>query len=193
MVMPVTYLPFSPTEEIFFESIKLLTRHPEFGFSSFAECHVKYEEPASVRDMVRVISVKLFTDEMFKKLVVSSKAKSKDCVGLPTGIIPKDDEDAVLMTVNKIRNICSALEIEINATGVKSVKNAELESLINDIKDVIKAHRKQSDEEHKLPDKTYDNIFSSISHWSNPAADRCNASRSSRRHRNSFRHDQEGY
>jgi len=157
---------------IFFESIKLLTRHPEFGLSSFAECYVKYEEPASVWDMVRVISVKPFTDEMFKKLLISSMAKSKECVGLPTGIIPKDDEDAVMMTVNKIRNICSALETEINATGVKSVKNAELENLINDIKDVIKAHRKQSDEEHKLPDKTYDNIFSSISHWSDPAADR---------------------
>ena len=157
---------------IFYESIKLLTMHPDYGVASYAECYVNFTRPASVRDMVRVVSVKLFTDEMFKKLVVSSQAKSKDCAGLPTSVIPQDDDDAIMMNADKVRRICSALESEINATGVKSVYNEELDSLINKVKDVIKAHRKQSDKEHKLPDKTYDNIFSSISHWSDPAADR---------------------
>lgn len=122
---------------VYYESIKLLTKHPKYGFSSFAECYVMYEDPASVRDMVRVVSVKPFTDDMFKKLVASSMNKAKDGVGLPISIIPKDDDDAVLMTTDKIRSICSALETEINATGVKSVKNAELESLILEEKKML--------------------------------------------------------
>ena len=158
--------------EVYFESIKLLSKHPQFGLLSIAECYVKYGKSESIRDIVRVISVKSFTDDMFERLVTSSMVKSKECAGLPISIIPKDDDDAILMTTDKIRNICSALEAEINATGVKCVKNTELENLVEKVKALINTHKNQSDEDLRLPEKTYNNIFNSISYWSDTAADR---------------------
>jgi len=74
-----------------------------------------------------------------------------------------DDKDVNRLTNDKIKNICSTIECELDfAEGLKDDENENLKALIADIKKVIKAHRKS---EKKLEDKTYDMIGASMSHW----------------------------
>ena len=84
--------------------------------------------------------------------------------------LPESDKDIGWMNDDKIRLICSSLECELEfAQNLNSNKNEELQGLIKLVKKIIKSHRKSP---HKLADKTYDLIFSSIQHWSMSASDR---------------------
>lgn len=67
------------------------------------------------------------------------------------------------MSDDKIKNICSSIECELDfITDLKDDENTNLTDLIKSVKEVIKQHRKS---DKKLEDKTYDMIFSSMSHW----------------------------
>lgn len=84
--------------------------------------------------------------------------------------LPESDKDIGWMNDDKIRLICSSLECELAfVQNLNSNKNEELQGLIKLVKKIIKSHRKSP---HKLADKTYDLIFSSIQHWSMSASDR---------------------
>lgn len=81
-----------------------------------------------------------------------------------TSYIPEKDSDAKMIKAVDIKEICSSLEYEIDHTeGLLSGEDMVLNTLINDIKQLVKEH-KNSD--NPLPQKTYDLIYGSISHWS---------------------------
>lgn len=87
-----------------------------------------------------------------------------------SGFLPKDDHDAMLMNNKKIREICSALECEMeHAKYLRPDQNPDFDSLIRRIKEFIKEHRKS---EESLPAKTYDFMFGSIKHWNFSLADK---------------------
>lgn len=167
-----------------FEEISLLYKHPTYGFNKFADCYVntdinifatnsetrQKEAEKQIRCSMNSISVYLLSDDTFSNIIQSIIGTDKKSVNLPIAIIPKDDRDAGIITPEKIKSICSALEVEMNAAGIKLNKGDELEGLIKQIKNVIKEHR--GSEDNGLPEKTYDNIFSSISHWGDSLADR---------------------
>lgn len=89
---------------------------------------------------------------------------------LVLGFIPQNDSNINIMTNMKLREICSALECELSfINDIKSEENENLKSLIGELKRIIKEHRKSSD---ALTQKTYDFIFSSMSHWSLSASDK---------------------
>lgn len=74
-----------------------------------------------------------------------------------------DDNGYRVLSDDKIKNICSSIECELDfVTDLKDDENNNLIDLIKNVKAVIKQHRKS---DKKLEDKTYDMIFSSISHW----------------------------
>lgn len=84
--------------------------------------------------------------------------------------LPKSDLDVGWMDDDKIRLICSSLECELEfIQEIKESENNELQSLIKQIKSIVKTHRKSP---QRLEDKTYDLIFSSIHHWSMSASER---------------------
>lgn len=167
-----------------FEEIGLLNKYTEHSFVKFADCYVntsidifannsktgQNEAERQIRNSMNSISVHLLSDDVFGNIIHSIMGTNKKNVALPIAIIPKDDRDAGIITSEKIKCICSTLEIEMNAAGIKLNKGDELESLIKDIKNVIKEHR--DSEDNGLTSKTYDNMFNSISHWGDSLADR---------------------
>ena len=79
------------------------------------------------------------------------------------GFIPFSDKEARYITVPMIRSITPAVECEYSFMSFPKFQNDRLESLIKDVKAVIKAHRKS---DQALEDKTYNNIYNSINNWS---------------------------
>lgn len=164
-----------------FEEIGLLHKHPQYGFNKFADCYVntsinilandsERKDEKQIRGSMNSISVHLLSDDAFVNMIQSIIGTEKKNVVLPTAIIPRDNRDVGMITPEKIKSICSALEVEMDAAGIKRNKGDELEKLITDVKDVIKKHRES--ENNELPSKTYDNIYNSISHWGASLADR---------------------
>ncbi len=167
-----------------FEEIGLLYKHVKRGFVKFADCYVntsidifannsetgQKEEERQIRNPMNSVSVHLLSNDVFGNLIHSIMGTDKKNVALPIAIVPKDDRDAKIITLEKIKSICSTLEIEMNVAGIKLNKGDKLESLIKDIKNIIKEHR--DSEDNRLPSKTYDNMFNSISHWGDSLADR---------------------
>lgn len=73
------------------------------------------------------------------------------------------DADYTVLSDDKIKNICSSIECELNfIEDLENDENENLTDLIKKVKCVIKEHRKS---DKKLEDRTYDMIYSSISHW----------------------------
>ena len=85
------------------------------------------------------------------------------------GFMPRDDHEVFLMTNTKIKEICSSLECELYFKSAAEDENKELAELIKRIKTMVKEHR---DGDTPLSSKTYDLIFSSMSHWTMSASDR---------------------
>lgn len=84
--------------------------------------------------------------------------------------IPKTDKDALWMSDDRIRLICSALECELaHITDLNEAENGNLKGLIRLVKKVVKYHERTA---NRLSRKTYDVVYSSISHWSMSASDR---------------------
>ena len=86
--------------------------------------------------------------------------------------LPKEDKDEGWITPERIRSICTALESEAMLQKLVAPENPEFESLIQSVKKVVSEHRKSN---HALPQKTYDVISGSISHWDFAAADKMKA------------------
>ena len=89
--------------------------------------------------------------------------------GLPIFIAPKDDRDAKIMDVDKIRNICSALEMELDLEGVRLKSSHSMSKLVEKVKKDVKEHRNGN---QPLSSKEYDYIFGNISYWDQPLAER---------------------
>jgi len=72
-------------------------------------------------------------DNIFQNIIkVDEKHK-----GLPLAITPQDNADVWIVNVGKIRNICSALEMELDLEGVRLSVNDEMKKLTNSIKEIV--------------------------------------------------------
>ena len=117
-----------------------------------------------------------FTKKLFGRNILFSHLKdyiinlhtiiSSNTEGIPTYLFDfyaDSDTDYNVFTGDKIKNICSSIECELNfIKDLKDEENKNLDNLIRDIKAVIKTHRKS---ENKLEEKTYDLISGSMSNW----------------------------
>ncbi len=74
------------------------------------------------------------------------------------------------VTNSMIKEICSSLECELSfINDLMDVEQERLKALVEDVKEVVRRHRKSSD---CLSPKTYDMIFGSIRNWSMTASDK---------------------
>lgn len=154
---------------IFFEKVQLFYMHQNGRREVFAECFTKNPDVVSQRNFKNILSVRFLNDRVFDNILLNILKTDKKHKGLPLSIIPKDDLDVKMMDIGKVRNICSALEMELDLEGVCLPVDAEMKELIDSVKYKIKEHRNGN---NSLPEKTYDKIFSSISHWNQPLAER---------------------
>ena len=154
---------------IFFEKIFLLRETPYNVNEAFAECYVKSEGEVSLRKFINIIPISCIDDNMFNEIIMNILKQDKNHMGLPIFITPKDDRDAKIMDVGKIRNICSALEMELDLGGVRLKSASNMKVLIETVKKDVKEHR---DGKEPLSSKAYDYIFGNISYWNQPLAER---------------------
>lgn len=155
--------------EIGFEKIEILKRE-KYGMSTIGEVYIKNSD-VEIRNYVDVINVGHLNEIVFNNMVNTLAKEDLTKKGLPLEILPDSKNDEFRITVGRIRAICSALEMELDAKKVSGDRNVELENLVKEVKKIIKEHRKTR---NSLSSKTYDTIFGSISHWDNPLAERIN-------------------
>lgn len=156
-----------------FEPIKLKYKS-ENRYLDLAKCYVKWAEYTDGksnivehnRSALNSINIKWLDDNSFKKLIDCIIAK--DMI-LPIEILPDDDNDARRMRVSKIKSICSALEVEINAAKIRVSKQDELTHLIDAVKSLIDECNSNSSD---IPQGTFDTMYSSIGHWGDSLTDR---------------------
>ena len=153
-----------------FDGIQLIQNHPEHGFIvKTADVYILDELTLTDKSDRRNISfhdlgsclprlLKLFYD-------TEDRAPSYSL-----GFYPKSDQDIYRMTNSMLREICSGLECEIGF--IPSLNGAEdplLTSLIESVRREIKSFRKANE---GLSNDTYNLIYSSVSTWSFPLAEK---------------------
>lgn len=162
----ISFLTFQ--REVEFKKIELL-REGDYGTETIGNVNIRIFDNVEVREFVEVINVVYLKEVVFDNLVKTLSSDDLKTKGLPLEILPDGKRNEYRVTVGRIRAICSALEMELDARKVAVSKNDELEKLVNEIKGIIKNHRKKL---HTLSDKTYDSISGSLAHWNNPLAER---------------------
>lgn len=155
--------------EIAFEKIEIL-KHNGYGLNTIGEVHIKKND-VQIRDFMEVINIGYLDEVIFSNMVKALAKNDLKTKGLPLEILPNDKTDKFRISVGRIRAICSALEMELDARKVGGEKSEELEKLVKEVKEIIKSHRTNL---HTLSDKTYDSICASLAHWNNPLAERIN-------------------
>lgn len=102
------------------------------------------------------------------KIIYEDKDNSKS---ISLGFIPLNDADFYVMTNEKIKNICTALECEFSFIPevVENDKNETIDSLMKTVDKVVKEFRNDHKE---LSNDVYSLIFSDIKRWSFPAKEK---------------------
>ncbi len=153
-----------------FERVTLVRKYEACYTCEIAECYIKNVSTATERKTMNSISVRFLSEQSFKNLVLNVAQADKKHKFLPVEFLPNDDMDFGLLTKDRLKNICSALEVEMDMAKISASKQEELNNLIGKIKDIIKANRKGG--ETQIPESTYNNIFNSIGHWGDSVTDR---------------------
>ncbi|WP_026519393.1 hypothetical protein [Butyrivibrio sp. FCS006] len=165
------------------ELCRLLTNRENVGFDSIELYKIddKTQKWLGFAEGIAYYPYDLFTQKAFQKNVLLEHIEKQlpniiglideDKVRKPKynfDFMPESDEDAYVISNDKIKNVCSSLECEMSfIKDWNSEKDSSLRVLLEDVKKVINNHRKS---EIRLDDKTYENIFSSMSHWDMPSA-----------------------
>lgn len=147
-----------------FDNVKLYQFNQERkGWNNFADGYVNY-------------SYEKFTEKSYGKNILFEQLSG--CMENIHSIVSSDEErkatwlfefwadtdnDYMIFSDEKIKSICSSVECELDfRKDLKIEENVNLTNLINEIKKIIKEHRKSP---NNLEDKTYDMIMGSMSHW----------------------------
>ncbi len=86
------------------------------------------------------------------------------------GFIPENDKKAAYITSMAIREVCSALESEMELTKIQVKQEKAFDELVKKLKNIVKEDR---DGVHSLTDpKSYDYIFGTLRHMSGALTDR---------------------
>jgi hypothetical protein len=155
--------------DVAFESVSLLADNPGCSREEYATCYIKNPDTVEQRDVMHVIPVRFLDETILKNIMKNIYDPDKTQKGLPLLITPEDERDANRMDIGKIRNICSAMEMELDMQGIRLPANPNMKKLVCAVKKMVKEHRGG---ENPLSEKSYDYIFSNISHWDQPLVER---------------------
>lgn len=137
---------------------------------SIAECHIHY-------DHTRDTDKHIFSCLRFNTLgecvtglldsIVNNKPKKPR---FNIGFIPEDDKTSTLITSIKIREICSALESEMELSKIQVKQEEAFDKLVGELKKTVIEDR---DGIHSLTDpKAYDYVLGTLRHLSGALSDR---------------------
>ena len=152
-------------ENVNFDSIHLLQNTELHGHQlslPIFEVFIPQEENSTQKNIMQNICIPDL-GESFSKLFCLFYNHNENEPTFSLNFYPKSDEEASIMTTEKLRFICSGLECELEHQSLEKEKETELENLKDQIKSVIKEHRRKST---TLQPKTYEMMFGSIKNWS---------------------------
>ncbi len=134
-----------------------------------ASCYINGGEDRTNKHTMRCIT---FRDlgECVVNLLESILEDTQDEPSYCVNFLPKNDEDIMYIDNAKLRDICSAIECEMDIIPINAASDKNFDELIKDVKNLIKEHR--SGENPLKNQKTYDFIFGNIRHWNPALADR---------------------
>lgn len=153
-----------------FDRVTLVNRYESGITNDVADCYIKVIGNSVARKMMNSMSVHFLSENSFKNIVLNVAQVDKKHKYLPVDFLPKDNQDFGVLTKDRLRHICSALEVELDLAKISASKDEELSTLIENVKNLIKANRDSG--KTQIQSKTYDNMFNSISHWGDSVADR---------------------
>ena len=160
-------------DNVDFDNIYLLKRRTEDDrFEKIASVHIKKNTEVSTKRRIHNISFDDISECLpsLVKLLYDSKEGEQS---ISLGFIPSNDEQVNIMTNDKVRLICSALECELKfAKDLNLEKNKTLGELAKNASKLVKEFQK----EHTEIDKSsYNSILTSIGYWSLPLSEKVKA------------------
>lgn len=155
-----------------FENIALKYKCEQFPeqMDSSAECHIYYDYPQDTeKSSINCLSFDTLgacVTNLLDSIVDNKPNKPRFNIGF----IPEDDKTVAFITSIKIREVCSALESEMELSNVQVQKEKAFDDLVKKLKNIVKEDR---DGVHSLTDpKAYDYILGTLRHLSGALADR---------------------
>ena len=159
-------------KNIGFETIVLEEKNDMYPgmYNEKAQCYVRSEYASfTAKSIVSCLTFNILgrcVDGLLSSIVDNKPKKPQ----FNLGYIPENDKDVNIVTGIKIRELCSALESEMELAKITVDQEAEFEKLLQQLRDIVKAHR---DGENPITDpKAYDYILGSLGHLTGALADR---------------------
>ena len=148
-----------------FDEVVLGRQLEDDFFQPLGKCYINLRHEIITRNTHRCITLDMLDGERTRNLfdIIQEKA------GLPIECIPKNRDDFGWIDKDKVRDICTALEIEIDKQEICGTTYAQINELMAAVKEIVKKYRKTHQE---ISQRTYESIFGSIRHWSNSLYDR---------------------
>ncbi len=144
-------------------------RFPEMTVS-IADCHIHYEHTLDTEKTIHSCLTFHALGKSVSGLLVSIMESTPKKPRFNIGFLPEDDKTVTYITGIKIREICSALESEMESADIQVRQEEAFDALVNQLKAVVIESR---DGDHPLPDpKVYDYLFGTLKHLSGALADR---------------------
>lgn len=144
-------------------------QYPEMD-ETIGDCFVRYENiQETEKDIHNCITFNDIGESVDKLLssIINNKPKKPQ---FNLGFIPENDKDVNCITSIKIREVCSALESEMELAKINVEQEKEFEDLVKTLKTIVEKHR---DGEKPLTDaKVYDYILGNLRHLRGALADR---------------------
>ena len=167
MIDLISFMTFR--ENVGFDSICLMNPDPQYHYlSKIADVQVRNENRKTEKDGIFSITFEDLDAVLpaLVKLFYDCRDKSQS---ISLGYYRTNDDDHI-MTNEKIRAICTALECELNyISDLNQEENRELDELKEVVRETVKKYRK---DHVQLSNDTYNTIFSSIGYWSFPLAEK---------------------
>lgn len=155
--------------EVAYDRISLLQCDSDNMYQAFADVYVDFNNDIKIRSIVDVISIFDVKNDVFSNLIKSLSNNKKKNKGVPLFIQPKNSKDSLEFGIDRIKNICSALEMELDMSGVSIACNESLNKLVCEVKKLVKSYQET---DLDISNKTYDTIFGNLSHWCQPLSER---------------------
>ena len=155
-----------------FEEIRLKDRCSQFPeiIGSIAECYIYYDHAKDTTDKrfyncLTFNTLGVCVTNLLDSIVDNKPQKPSFNIGF----IPEDDKNAAYITSIIIREVCSALESEMELSKIQVQQDKAFDKLVKKLKDIVKKDR---DEVHSLTDpKAYDYILGTLRHLSGALAE----------------------
>lgn len=159
-------------KNIKFEEIAIQRKSQQYPKvnETIADCFVRYEDiqetEKDIHNCITFNSIGKSIDRLLSSIINNKPKKPQ----FNLGFIPENDKDVECITSIKIREVCSALESEMELAKIKVEQEKEFEDLVKTLKTIVEKHR---DGDKPFTDvKVYDYILGNLRHLSGALADR---------------------